>query len=118
MSGFGVRLNNMDLIKVTQADFDEKVSKSKLPVLLDFYADWCTPCKMADPVLDELSKEHKDKLSIMKVNVDENQEIAMKYHVMSIPTTIMFNNGQEVDRQTGFAGKQAFEELIKKVLQK
>lgn len=103
----------MAVTKVTDATFDQDVLKNSIPVLVDFYADWCGPCKMAEPVLDELSNIYKDKLIIFKVNVDENQ-IAGKYGVMSIPTTILFKNGNEIGRQVGFGGKQQFEELIKK----
>lgn len=101
--------------KVTDLDFDQVVFKSSLPVLVDFYAEWCGPCKMAEPVLEELSENYKDKIVIVKVNVDENQ-IPSKFGVMSIPTTILFKGGNEVGRQTGFGGKQTFEDLIKKGL--
>jgi thioredoxin 1 len=103
----------MAVNKVTDSNFDTEVLKSTLPVLVDFYADWCGPCKMAEPVLEELSKSYQDKISIVKLNVDENQ-VAGKYGVMSIPTTILFKNGAEVGRQVGFGGKQAFEELMKR----
>ncbi len=99
---------------VSDSDFEAKVINGSLPVLVDFWAPWCGPCKMAEPSLEELSEEYKDKLSIVKLNVDENQQTSMKYGVMSIPTTILFKGGTEVGRQVGFAGKQAFEELIKK----
>lgn len=99
--------------KVTDSDFDQTVLKSSTPVLVDFYAEWCGPCKMAEPVLDELSGQYKDKLVIVKMNVDENQT-PMKYGVMSIPTTVLFKSGSEIGRQVGFGGKQSFEELIKK----
>lgn len=103
----------MAVTKVTDSNFDQDVLKSSLPVLVDFYADWCGPCKMAEPVLDELSNTYKDKLLIVKVNVDESQ-IAGKYGVMSIPTTILFKEGKEIGRQVGFGGKQIFDDLIKK----
>lgn len=103
----------MAVIKVTDATFEQEVLKNSLPVLVDFYAEWCGPCKMAEPVLEELSESYKDKVLIVKINVDENQ-IPSKYGVMSIPTTILFKGGNEVGRQTGFGGKQQFEELIKK----
>ena len=99
---------------VTDVDFDLKVVQSKTPVLVDFWAPWCSPCKLAEPVLEELSETYKDKVSIAKLNVDENQATSEKYSVMSIPTTILFKSGQEIGRQIGFAGKQAFEDLIKK----
>jgi thioredoxin 1 len=104
----------MAVNKVTSTDFDSQVLQGSTPVLVDFYADWCGPCKLAEPVLDELSESYKDKVKIVKLNVDEENALAGKYGVMSIPTTILFRNGQEVDRQIGFGGKQTFENLIKK----
>lgn len=99
---------------ITDADFEAKVLKSATPVLVDFWAPWCGPCKLAEPVLEELSKTYSGKVAIMKLNVDENQDSAAKYSVMSIPTTILFKGGAEAGRQVGFAGEQAFEDLLKK----
>lgn len=106
----------MATINITDANFDEQVIKSKLPVLVDFWASWCGPCKMAEPVLEELSDTYKGKVAIMKLNVDENPANSQKYGVMSIPTTVLFVGGKEIGRQVGFAGKQAFEDLMKKSL--
>ncbi len=103
----------MAAIDITDANFEDKVLKSKLPVFVDFWAPWCGPCKMAGPVIEELSESYKGKVEFMKVNVDENQ-VAGKYGVMSIPTTVLFKDGKEVSRQVGFAGKNAYEDLIKK----
>jgi thioredoxin 1 len=100
----------------TDADFEEKVIKNKLPVLVDFYADWCGPCRMAAPIIDELSQTYKDKVSIGKVDVDVSTGTAAKYGVQSIPTVIMFRDGKEVDRKVGFGGRGGYEEMIKKVL--
>ncbi|MGB6882164.1 MAG: thioredoxin [Microgenomates group bacterium] len=106
----------MSTIEITDADFEEKVLKSNTPVLIDFWAPWCGPCKMAEPVLEELSEEYNGKVQIVKINVDENQQSTTKYQIMSIPTTVLIKNGTEIDRQIGFAGKQVFEDLIKKGL--
>ncbi|MBN1168570.1 thioredoxin [Candidatus Woesebacteria bacterium] len=102
---------------ISEKDFEEKVLKAEKPVMVDFWAPWCGPCRMAGPVLEELSEEYSDKISIVKLNVDENQQTAQKYDVMSIPTTIIFKDGKEVDRQIGFAGKQGFENAIKKFIE-
>jgi thioredoxin 1 len=104
----------MAIHDVSDNDFTAKVLQSSNPVLVDFWAPWCGPCKMAAPVLEELSKEYEGKITVMKVNVDDNQQTAQQFGVMSIPTTILFKNGKEVDRHIGFAGKGPFEELMKK----
>ena len=107
----------MAVNKVTDSSFDQDVLKNSIPVLVDFYAEWCGPCKMAEPVLEELSESYKEKVLIVKLNVDENPQVAGKYGVMSIPTTVLIKGGNEIGRQTGFGGKQTFEELIKRGLQ-
>ncbi len=109
-------MKSVATVNITDKEFEEKVLKSKTPILVDFWAEWCGPCKMAEPVLDELSDEYKDKAIIGKVDVDQNQESSQKYGIMSIPTTVMFKDGKEVGRQIGFAGKNAFEEVLKKGL--
>jgi len=107
----------MALNKITDSSFDQDVLKNSLPVLVDFYADWCGPCKMAEPILEELSTAYAGKVALVKLNVDENQITSGKFGVMSIPTTILFKDGSEVGRQVGFGGKQTFEDLIKRGLQ-
>ena len=99
---------------ITDKDFDTQVLGNKLPVLVDFWAAWCGPCKMAAPVLEELSETYKDKVLVVKLNIDENPAAPQKYGVMSIPTTILFKSGKEIGRQVGFSGKEAFEQLMKK----
>lgn len=98
---------------VTSQDFEEVVLKSDMPVLVDFYAEWCGPCKMAAPIIDEMAEEYKGKVSIVKLDVDESQEIAGKYGVMSIPTMILFKQGEEAQRKVGFGGRAGIEALIK-----
>lgn len=105
----------MSAIHFTDADFEEKVEKAKLPVMVDFFADWCGPCKMAAPIIDELATTHEEKVLIGKVNVDENNATAVKYNVMSIPTVIMFKDGKEIDRQIGFGGRTMYEKMLEKV---
>jgi thioredoxin 1 len=104
----------MAAIHFSDKDFEEKVIGSKLPVLVDFFAEWCGPCKMAAPVIEELAGEYKGKMVIGKIDVDQNQETAGKFGVMSIPTVIVFKGGKEVDRKSGFAGKAGYEEMVKK----
>lgn len=97
-------------------DFEEKVLKSKKPVMVDFGAPWCGPCRMAEPVFDELAKEYKGKAVIGKVNIDEEQDLAGKYGVMSIPTVIIFKEGKEVDRKVGFPGKEGYQKMLEEHL--
>ena len=108
------------LTQINSSNFDEKVIKSDLPVLIDFWAAWCGPCKLMAPVFEELSKEYEGKIEFAKLNVDENQDIVAKYGVMSIPTLVLFDKGMEVDRIVGFAPrpilKAKIEVLAKKVL--
>lgn len=104
----------MAIVEVGDKDFEEKVIKSELPVLVDFWASWCTPCRMAEPILHGVSEEYKGRLTVAKVNVDENKTTASKFGIMSIPTTVLFKAGKEIGREVGFSGKDAFIELVKK----
>jgi len=104
----------MKVLEINKDNFEKEVLQSSKPVLLDLYADWCGPCKMAAPILEELAGEYEGKLVIGKLDVDNNREIAGKFGVMSIPTVIMFEKGEEIDRQVGFAGKEGYEVMIKK----
>jgi thioredoxin 1 len=104
----------MTTVNITDKDFDIQVLQNKVPVLVDFWAEWCGPCKLAGPVLEDLSEAYKDKVIIVKLNVDENPLMPQKFGVMSIPTTILFKGGKEIGRQVGFSGKEIFEDLMKK----
>ncbi len=90
----------------------EKTLKGDKPVMVDFFAEWCGPCRIAGPVIEELSEEYKDKVVIGKVNVDEEKELAQRYGVMSIPTVIIFKDGKEAERKVGFPGKEGYQKMI------
>jgi len=96
----------------TDENFAEEVLRSEKPVLVDFYAEWCGPCKMMGPVIDEVAEEMKDTWLVCKVNVDEAPESAGKYGVQSIPTLIVFKKGEEVNRSMGFKSKEAVKALM------
>lgn len=91
--------------------FEENLNSGKL-MMVDFWAVWCGPCRMLGPVIDDLDKQYGDKVVIGKVNVDEQQELAIRYGVMSIPTVIFFKNGQEIDRKVGVMPDKAFTDVL------
>lgn len=95
----------MSVEKVSDQSFDQDVLKSGAPVIVDFWAEWCGPCRMVAPILDEVSGEMGDKIKIVKLNVDENPETASKYGIMSIPTLLLFKDGKIASRQVGAAPK-------------
>ncbi len=101
---------------VGDADFDAAVLQSGEPVLVDFWAEWCGPCKMISPVLDELAETYGGKLKVAKVNVDENRATAIKYHVRSIPMLLLFKDGQIQATQVGAVGKGQLTQMIDKAL--
>ena len=98
--------------QVSDANFGEEVLSSKEPVLVDFWAEWCGPCRAIAPVLEELSTELQGKVKIVKLNVDENPATAQKYGVMSIPTLMIFKGGEMASRQVGAAPKQKLQQWI------
>ncbi len=98
--------------KVSDANFETEVLKSGNPVVVDFWAEWCGPCRMIAPALDEISASLGDKVKIVKLNVDENPKTATQYSVMSIPTLLIFKNGEIASRQVGAKPKQALEQWI------
>jgi thioredoxin 1 len=105
-----------DEITVTKGNFDSEVVKSAVPVVADFWAEWCGPCRMIGPVLRDLAKEYKDRIKIAKINVDQEPELAMQYNVASIPTLLFFSKGQVVKQQIGAVPRQALEKILKEIL--
>ncbi|WP_255555187.1 MULTISPECIES: thioredoxin [unclassified Flavobacterium] len=99
-------------LEITDATFEEVVLKSDKPVVVDFWAVWCGPCKMLGPVIEELSSDFEGKVVVGKVDVDANQEFAAKYGVRNIPTVLIFQNGEVVGRQVGVAPKQTYMDAI------
>ena len=100
-----MEINMVDIKNCSEEDFEKEVIISKVPVLVDFWAEWCAPCKMLTPILEELSNEFKNKVLVVKVNLDENQDLAMKYSIRSIPTLLLFNNGELLDSKVGLLPK-------------
>lgn len=99
-------------ITFTDSNFEAEVLKSETPVLVDFWAEWCGPCKIVDPIVHELAEEYGDKLKVGRLNVDENQQTSMQYNVMSIPTLLIFKNGQPVKSMIGAQAKENFKKGI------
>jgi len=106
----------MNEIILTDANFDSEVLKSPKPVLVDFFASWCGPCKMQAPIIEEVAKDLGDKAKVGKIDVDANPETAGKFEVMSIPTIVIFNGGQEVNRVVGLQTKEALIAAINKLV--
>ncbi len=95
----------MTVAHVTDRNFEAEVLKSNLPVLVDFWAEWCGPCRMIGPIVEEIAKELKGKLKVAKVNVDEAQELAAQFNIMSIPTLLIFKKGEPVEQMVGAMSK-------------
>ena len=101
----------MALLKLTRDNFETEVLNSTLPVLIDFYAEWCGPCRMLGPVIDEIAEEAAD-FKVGKVNIDEQPELATKYQVMSVPTLVVIKNGEVANRATGVTPKQKILDML------
>ena len=102
----------MEVLKINNSNFEEEVLKSEKTVLVDFYAEWCGPCKMLVPVIEQIAKENEE-IKVAKINVDDAQELAEKYGVMSIPTLVVIKKGRETKRQVGLASKSEILSMLK-----
>ena len=104
------------VIEISDKDFEQQVLKSSLSVVVDFWAPWCGPCRMIGPIVEKLSEEFKGKLKFCKVNVDENQQLASKYKVMSIPMLIFFKNGQSIEQSMGAVPEKTLRSKVQGLL--
>ncbi|HUH65191.1 MAG TPA: thioredoxin [Syntrophales bacterium] len=104
------------VVKFTDANFEAEVLKSETPVLVDFWAPWCGPCRAVGPVVEDLADTYKGRVKVGKINIDDNPKTATTYGVMSIPTLILFNKGGVMDKLVGLSPKERLEGLIKKAL--
>ncbi len=100
------------LAQITSSNWESEVLKSERPVLVDFWAEWCGPCRMVGPVVEQIAQTYSDKIKVVKLNVDENQDIAMKYGIQSIPSILLFKNGKEINRTIGAAPKDVYIKFI------
>ena len=103
----------MSVIVINKDNFEQEVLQSDKPVLIDFWASWCGPCRMFSPTIDAIAEEYAGKIKVGKLNVDDEGSIAAQYHVASIPTIILFKNGEAVNRSVGAIPKEAVEEMIR-----
>ena len=102
----------MGVLKVRSNNFEEEVLKSEKTVLIDFYADWCGPCKMLSPIIEAVANENEE-IKVVKINVDNEQDLAIDYKVMSIPTIVVIKNGKETNRTVGVVDKNQIEKMVK-----
>ncbi|MBR1925355.1 MAG: thioredoxin [Clostridia bacterium] len=101
----------MELKHIQEKDFEKEVTKSKQPVIVDFFATWCGPCKMLGPILEDIADEEKD-VKILKVDIDENMNLAQQFGIMSVPTLMLFKDGEEYGREIGLKSKEQLKEII------
>ena len=103
----------MSTVKITTTNFEQEVLQSQIPILLDFWADWCGPCRMAAPIIDEIAAETAGKVKVGKVNVDTDIELAQRYRIASIPTFLVFKNGELAEKVIGLQSKEDLMNLLK-----
>lgn len=106
------------VLRLTDANFDCEVSNSTIPVLIDFWASWCPPCKMVEPVLEELACEYDGRIKVLKLNVDQNPKIASKYRIHGVPSFVLLNSDKILQQRTGAQSKNQLKEMIMQILQK
>ena len=104
------------MLQVTKETFEEQVVKNTQPVLIDFYADWCGPCRGMEPMIEELAKQYDGRAQVVKINIDQNMEIAQQHGVMSIPTFVFYKDGKEQDRLVGSQSKDKLMEVIDRLV--
>jgi thioredoxin 1 len=104
-----------NIAEITDANFQQEVLDSSIPVLVDFWAPWCGPCRMLTPTIEELAREYDGKVKVGKLNTDESPEVPSKYGISSIPTVLLFKNGELVDRLVGLNPKPRFQQMLAKV---
>ncbi len=109
-------MESATVVTGTTENWNKEVLDSSVPVLVDFWAAWCGPCRMVSPIIEKLANKYEGKVKVVKVNVDDNQELAMKFNVMSIPTIMLFNGGKILDQQIGAAPTEYFEKFLSKNL--
>ncbi|RLE06819.1 thioredoxin [Candidatus Aerophobetes bacterium] len=103
-------------ITLNESNWEEEVIKSDIPVMVDFWAEWCMPCRMVSPIVEKISNEYEERIKVGKLNVDENPSIATRYRIMAIPAVLFFKDGDLVDQVVGVVPKRVLEEKVKKVL--
>lgn len=103
-------------VTITDQNFETEVLQGKIPVLVDFWAEWCAPCRIISPIIDELAKEYEGKLKVGKLNVDQNSQTASKYGIMSIPSILIFKNGQAVKTLIGAQSKENYKKEVEAIL--
>jgi thioredoxin 1 len=108
-------MSNPSIINLTEKNFKQEVIESSLPVLVDFWAEWCNPCKMVAPIIDDLAGEYDGKIKFGKVNVEESQQLASEYGIRGIPTILLFKDGQITDQIVGLRSKRDFKSMLDQV---